>query len=93
MSSLADRTMDYFETLARLTREAAATDHTGQPKTLADGIADFITRGRAAHEAGNKLIFIGNGASASMASAMRAPQATRWRTSSSGAKAQWPSLR
>ena len=68
MSSLADRTMDYFETLARLTREASATDHTGQPKTLADGIADFITRGRAAHDAGNKLIFIGNGASASMAS-------------------------
>ncbi|WP_323798162.1 SIS domain-containing protein [Nisaea sp.] len=68
MISLADRTADYFETLARLTREAGATDHTGQVKSLGDGINEFITRGRAAHDSGNKMIFIGNGASASMAS-------------------------
>jgi len=59
---------DYFETLARLTREAGATDQAGLPKKLGDGIAEFISRGRAAHDTGNKMIFIGNGASASMAS-------------------------
>ena len=68
MSSLADRTADYLETLARLIREASVTDHAGQPKTLGDGFAEFLARGRAVHDAGNKLIFIGNGASASMAS-------------------------
>tara|TARA_R110001599_G_scaffold68960_4_gene194086 strand:- start:30818 stop:31459 length:642 start_codon:yes stop_codon:yes gene_type:complete len=68
VSSLADRTADYLETLARLIREASVTDHAGQPKTLGDGFAEFLARGRAVHDAGNKLIFIGNGASASMAS-------------------------
>ncbi|MEQ8331602.1 SIS domain-containing protein [Nisaea sp.] len=68
MSSLAERTTNYFETLARLTREAGVTDGTGRAMTPGDGIDDFLARGRAAHQAGNKLIFIGNGASASMAS-------------------------
>lgn len=68
MSDLADRTAHYFETLARLTRDAGVTDDAGRQKTLSGGFDDFLTRGRAAHNAGNKLIFIGNGASASMAS-------------------------
>ncbi|WP_028466533.1 SIS domain-containing protein [Nisaea denitrificans] len=68
MRNLADRTTDYFETLARLTREASVTDDAGSQKTLSDGFADFLAQGRAAHDAGNKLIFVGNGASASMAS-------------------------
>lgn len=68
MSSLADRTADYFETLARLTREASVTDGASAAKTIGDGFSEFLARGRAAHAAGNKLIFIGNGASASMAS-------------------------
>lgn len=68
MASLAERTADYFETLARLTRDASVSDRAGRPMSLSVGIEDFLTRGRAAHGAGNKLIFIGNGASASMAS-------------------------
>lgn len=68
MRNLADRTAEYLETLARLTREAGVTDDAGHHKTLSDGFDDFLTRGRAAHGAGNKMIFIGNGASASMAS-------------------------
>jgi len=68
MGSLADRTADYFETLARLVRDASVTDGAGRPLTVSAGIADFLARGRAAHEAGNKLLFVGNGASASMAS-------------------------
>lgn len=68
MSNLADRTADYFETLARLTREAGVTDGAGRAIALGAGIDDFLGRGRAAHRAGNKLLFIGNGASASMAS-------------------------
>ncbi|MEO9902718.1 SIS domain-containing protein [Nisaea sp.] len=68
MSSLADRTAHYFETLARLTRDADVSDHAGHRKTLSDGFDDFLTRGRAAHDADKKMIFIGNGASASMAS-------------------------
>lgn len=68
MSDLADRTAHYFETLARLTREAGVTDGAGHRKTLSDGFDDFLARGKAAHDAGNKLIFVGNGASASMAS-------------------------
>ncbi|UUX48333.1 SIS domain-containing protein [Nisaea acidiphila] len=68
MASLAERTATYFETLARLTREAGVSDRAGRPITIAAGIEDFLQRGHAAHQAGNKLIFIGNGASASMAS-------------------------
>ncbi|MBO6561348.1 MAG: SIS domain-containing protein [Nisaea sp.] len=68
MGSLTDRTADYFDTLARLTREASVTDLAGRPMTIGAGIEAFLSRGRAAHEAGNKLIFIGNGASATMAS-------------------------
>lgn len=68
MSSLAERTTDYFETLARVTRETSVTDAGGRPMALSFGIEEFLKRGRDAHEAGNKLIFIGNGASATMAS-------------------------
>jgi D-sedoheptulose 7-phosphate isomerase len=68
LRNLADRTSEYLETLARLTREAGVTDNAGHRKTLSDGFDDFLTRGRTAHDAGNKMIFIGNGASASMAS-------------------------
>lgn len=68
MASLADRSADYFDTLARLTRDASVTDIAGRPMTISAGFEAFLARGRAAHDAGSKLIFIGNGASASMAS-------------------------
>ena len=68
MKDLTDRTSKYLETLARLIREASVTDAAGKQKTLSDGVAAFATQGHAAHSSGNKLIFIGNGASASMAS-------------------------
>ena len=68
MASLAERTADYFETLARLTRDASVSDGAGRPMTIAAGIEEFLKCGRTAHGAGNKLIFVGNGASASMAS-------------------------
>lgn len=68
MSSFAERTTDYFGTLARLTAAASVSDAAGRPLALPAGFEDFIARGRAAHEAGSKLIFIGNGASATIAS-------------------------
>ena len=68
MKDLTDRASKYLETLARLIREVSVTDAAGKQKTLSDGVAAFATQGHAAHSSGNKLIFVGNGASASMAS-------------------------
>jgi len=58
----------YLATLARVTREAEVTDQTGARLELAAGLERFGIAARTAHRVGDKLIFIGNGGSAAIAS-------------------------
>lgn len=58
----------YFDSLHTVAKELEATDANGAPMTLADAGAWIISTARATHAAGNKLIFIGNGGSAGIAS-------------------------
>ena len=60
----------YFATLARLTLAAEATDGAGNQATLDDVFGAVMARARAAHASGNKVMFIGNGGSAAIASHM-----------------------
>jgi len=60
----------YFATLARLTLAAEATDRATRPVALDRVFDAIIERARAAHEAGNKVMFVGNGGSAGIASHM-----------------------
>jgi D-sedoheptulose 7-phosphate isomerase len=60
----------YLTVLGRLPRATTATDGRGDAMPLGDGIDALLVRARAAHAAGRKLIFCGNGASASIASHM-----------------------
>ena len=64
------RIADYFATLARLTLAAEATDGAGNQATLDDVFGAVMARARAAHASGNKVMFIGNGGSAAIASHM-----------------------
>jgi D-sedoheptulose 7-phosphate isomerase len=58
----------YFDTLARVIRDMEVTDREGSRIELERGI-DLVRRAaHAAHDAGNKIMFIGNGGSASIAS-------------------------
>lgn len=58
----------YFNTLATLGRDALATDGGGNAIDLDEAIARFIGMARATHADGNKLMVIGNGGSAAIAS-------------------------
>ncbi len=58
----------YFETLSRLIREAHATDKAGKTLQLADAFRFVGEAAHRTHDAGNKIIFIGNGGSAGIAS-------------------------
>ncbi|HEX4507880.1 MAG TPA: SIS domain-containing protein [Alphaproteobacteria bacterium] len=58
----------YFETLNQLICDAAVTDIDGRPLTVDQGFGRVSQMGHAAHDAGNKLIFLGNGGSAGIAS-------------------------
>lgn len=58
----------YFNTLATLGRDARATDGGGHALDLDEAIARFIGMARATHADGNKLMVIGNGGSAAIAS-------------------------
>lgn len=58
----------YVETLARLCRTARATDGGGEAMALSAAVAWIQRTARTAHACGNKVMFIGNGGSAAIAS-------------------------
>jgi D-sedoheptulose 7-phosphate isomerase len=61
---------NYFHKLADLLCATDVTSATGARVHLADAVAWAMDRTRAVHAAGNKLIFVGNGGSAAIASHM-----------------------
>lgn len=65
MSERVDR---YFQTLAQLSRDAEVTDRAAQPMPLAQGFDRVRDAAHNAHDAGNKVMYIGNGGSAAIAS-------------------------
>lgn len=58
----------YFEILAELLRAAEVTDVTAKEIRLAEGCEWVRATAHEAHSAGNKIIFVGNGGSAGIAS-------------------------
>lgn len=60
----------YFTTLAALLSEAEVTSASGATQEIADGVNHVMVQARKAHADGNKLIFVGNGGSAAIASHM-----------------------
>lgn len=66
----ADDLRGYIETLGGTLRQCAATSADGQHVELVQGINWVIEHARRTHAEGNKLMFIGNGGSASIASHM-----------------------
>jgi D-sedoheptulose 7-phosphate isomerase len=58
----------YFGSLSRAAEGAEATDQMGRPMPLGEAVDWAMARARKAHGDGNKLIFIGNGGSAGIAS-------------------------
>jgi len=61
---------DYFLTLSDLLCRVEVTAKTGDRIEFADAATALMARARATHAAGNKLIFVGNGGSAAIASHM-----------------------
>jgi D-sedoheptulose 7-phosphate isomerase len=57
----------YFETLARLMREVEVTDRAGAPLLLDEAFERVTEAAHRAHDAGNTILFIGNGGSAGIA--------------------------
>ena len=62
------RVEDYLAALSDLMRRAEATDGSGRALPFDDGIERFMRYARRSHAAGNKIMFIGNGGSAAIAS-------------------------
>ncbi len=60
----------YFGTLCELSRRIAVTDAAGAALTADQAAGWLIGKARAAHAVGGKLIFVGNGGSAAIASHM-----------------------
>src|SRR5580704_19153684 len=60
----------YFTTLSRLLDAAEVTSASGEGVDYAEAVNRFIGWARSVHQAGNKLIFVGNGGSAAIASHM-----------------------
>jgi D-sedoheptulose 7-phosphate isomerase len=60
----------YFVTLSDLLCQVEVTARSGGRIEFADAATDLMARARATHAAGNKLIFVGNGGSAAIASHM-----------------------
>jgi D-sedoheptulose 7-phosphate isomerase len=60
----------YFETLGSLPRLVQCSDDKGADVSLDDAVGTFGAFARDAHDAGNKIMFIGNGGSAGIASHM-----------------------
>ncbi len=65
-----DALQDYFLTLSDLLCRVEVTSKTGARLDHADAATALMTRARATHAAGDKLIFVGNGGSAAIASHM-----------------------
>jgi D-sedoheptulose 7-phosphate isomerase len=59
---------NYFGTLADLIRQTETTDGSARPLPLEDGFERVRKAAHVAHDAGNKIVFIGNGGSAGIAS-------------------------
>ena len=68
LEQLNKRLNQYFDTLASLLREAEVTDRASQTLSLSEGCEWVRKAAHAAHDAGNKIMFIGNGGSAGIAS-------------------------
>lgn len=66
------RVDSYFRTLAALTREAEVTDAGGRALSLEEAFDTVRGKAHATHDAGGKLLFIGNGGSAAIASHLAA---------------------
>ena len=60
----------YFTTLSDHLRATAVTSASGDCLEIADAVNQIMAAARAAHLAGSKLIFVGNGGSAAIASHM-----------------------
>ena len=60
----------YFTTLADYLTGTTVTAYSGQVLEMADAVNQVMASARKAHEVGNKLIFVGNGGSAAIASHM-----------------------
>jgi len=60
----------YFVTLSDLLCQVEVTSQSGARVEFADAATELMARARATHAAGNKLIFVGNGGSAAIASHM-----------------------
>jgi D-sedoheptulose 7-phosphate isomerase len=58
----------YFATLSRLILETEVTDGSGRLLPLEEAFAKVGTAAHSVHDAGNKIMFIGNGGSAGLAS-------------------------
>ncbi len=58
----------YFDTLGALPHRVRVTDRSGAPIAIDEAFACLIADARAVHAGGNKLMFIGNGGSAGIAS-------------------------
>jgi D-sedoheptulose 7-phosphate isomerase len=61
---------DYFTTLSRYLVETIVTSDSGKTLEISEAVNQIMTRAIGAHAAGNKLIFVGNGGSAAIASHM-----------------------
>jgi D-sedoheptulose 7-phosphate isomerase len=61
---------NYFTALSKYLTETTATSATGQVLDLDEAVKRIIVNARRIHKVGNKLIFVGNGASAAIASHM-----------------------
>ena len=67
---MSKQTDTYFATLGALPGRVCCHDGDGAELSLDDAIGRFVTLAQGVHEAGNKVMFIGNGGSAGIASHM-----------------------
>lgn len=70
MKTMNRKISSYYEILRRLTRSVAVTDRAGRDLGLEAGFKKIVSIVTACGKRGGKLIFIGNGASASISSHM-----------------------
>jgi D-sedoheptulose 7-phosphate isomerase len=62
--------LSYFKTLSEYLNHTVVTSDSGESFELADAVNQVMADARRVHAAGNKLIFVGNGGSAAIASHM-----------------------
>lgn len=67
MTVTAKKLGEFFDTARDAMRQSSACDRSGTAMELDQGIDWAVTTARKAHDAGNKLMFIGNGGSAGIA--------------------------